>query len=212
MNKFISIIALIALIALLPISAWAIPVTLVDNRVIIDNAPFYSVGAEDVLGSGNYALNHPGFIDIPYAIFDFGATTSVSSAILDWDFLSLYGGSSAAEISLYVGSDSDGVITTGDRFMGTLADTSIYSGGESLDFDITSFVNTALLSGQYVAARFEVTADPSTLSGYHGGQFSGPTLTYEVADVPEPASIALLGLALAGIGFRRKIKLISSKG
>lgn len=204
--KMKKLLSIVSFIMLFPVSALATPVTLLDNRVIIDNALFYSVGAEDGLGGGNYALNHPGFIDIPYALFDFGSTTSVTSAILNWDFGSLYGGSSSTEISLYVGSDSDGLITTADRFMGTLADTSVYSGGEIFDFDITSLVNSALLSGPYVAARFEVTAAPGSLTSYHGGNFLAPSMTFETSSVPEPASIALLGLGLAGIGFSRKRK------
>jgi hypothetical protein len=186
----------------------AVPVTLLDNRVIADNAPFYSIGTEDNLGELNYALNHPDFIDIPYALFDFGSTTSVTSATLNWDFGSLYGSSSPTEISLYVGSDSDGLITTADRNMGALADTFVFSGGETFDFDITSLVNSALLSGQYVAARFEVTAAPGSLTSYHGGNFLVPSMIFETSSVPEPASIVLLGLGLAGIGFSRKKKSV----
>jgi hypothetical protein len=47
-----------------PATALASPTTLVDNRVIIDNAPLNSVGAEDGLGAGNFGLNFPTFIDI----------------------------------------------------------------------------------------------------------------------------------------------------
>ena len=198
--------AAMALSALAPVTALAASAALVDNQVIIDNAPFLSIGAEDTLGSGNYALNFPGFIDIPYALFDFGATGSVSSALLTWNFGSLFGGSTATQITLYVGSDLSGTITTADRFMGSAVDTATYSGGELRTFDVTSLVNSALGSGRYFAARFEVTAAPGTLNTYHGGNFLTPSLSYTVGAIPEPETYALLlaGLGLMGVVARRR--------
>jgi hypothetical protein len=190
-------------------AAGAAPVTLVSNAVIIDNAPFYSVGAEDTIGGGNFALNHPNFIDVPYAIFDFGSVTSVSGAWLNWNFGSLYGGSGPAQITLYVGHDADGAITTGDRFMGTAIDTFTYSGGEVRNFDVTAYVNASLASGQFFAARFEATVAPGSLNGYYGGNFETPSLEYRDGStdpVPEPASLLLLGTGIAGMAARRRRK------
>lgn len=196
----------LALSALAPATASAASAALIDNQVIIDNAPFYSVGPEDGLGSGNYALNFPSFIDIPYAIFDFGATASVSNALLTWNFGSLFGGSTPTQITLYAGSDLSGTITTADRFMGTAADTATYSGGELRTFDVTSLVNAALGSGQYFAARFEVTDPPGSLNTYHGGNFLTPSLSYTLGPVPEPETYALMlvGLGFLGVCTRRR--------
>lgn len=172
----------------MPPAASAASVTLVDNRVIIDNGAFYIVNAGDELGVGNFALNSTTFIDIPYAIFDFGATTSVSSATLTWDFLSLWGGSAPASISLYVGSDADGSISTADRFMGTSIDSFVYSTSVSRSFDVTDAVNAALGGGQYFAARLEAATPPASLPGglYSGGQFAVPSLEATSGSVPQP--------------------------
>jgi hypothetical protein len=205
---FCSMVVILAFAVFIPASTLAASATLVDNRVIVDNAPFYSVGSEDELGGYNYALNSSGFIDIPYVIFDFGSTTSVSSAMFNWNFIDLYGGSDPAEITLYAGNDTSGTISVDDRFMGTAVDTFTYSGGEIRNFDLTSLVNLALLNGQYFALRLEATASPDTLSGYYGGQFATPSMTY--APVPVPGAIWLFGsglFSLVGLKKHRKSKI-----
>ena len=202
------IVAAVAAITLVPAIASADTATVVNNAVIIDNAPFYSIGGEDGIGGGNYGLNFPAFIDIPYATFSFGANTSVSNATLTWNFGTLFN-SGPSQITLYVGSDADGAVTTSDRFMGTAINTATYSGGESVSFDVTSFVNAALASNQFFAARFEVDAAPGTLTGYSGGQFGDPSVRFNDprnGGVPEPASWALMigGFGLAGTALRRR--------
>ena len=182
------------------------PITLAANRVIVDNPPFYSVGGEDVLlgFEGNYALNHPGFIDIPYAIFDFGASSSAMSATLTWVCRSGYDGLDS--ITLYVGSDADGVISPADRFMGTAIDTFFARGGEMRVYDVTTYVNAALASGPYFAARLEATVPPDMLTKLYGGFFDAPSLdaSGEVSPVPEPASLLLCGTGLVGLRAWRK--------
>ncbi len=204
MKTINKLIGITALSALLPATAMAASVPLIDNQVIIDNNPFFSIGAEDGLGVGNYALNHPGFIDIPYAIFDFGSTASVGSAVLSWNFNSLYGGSGAAQISLYAGNDADGLISVNDRFNGSFVTVSSFSGGETWSVDVTALVNSSLSSGQYFAARLEAVLPPSILSGYYGGQFFAPSL--EISAVPEPETYAMLLAGLGILGFSMRCK------
>ncbi|MFN0316908.1 MAG: PEP-CTERM sorting domain-containing protein [Burkholderiales bacterium] len=117
-------------------------------------------------------------------------------------------GSRPAEITLYVGGDSDGIITTGDRFMGTPVDTRTYSGGETRYFDVTALVNAVLSKGEFFAARLEATAAPDTLrpDEYYGGQFLPPSLEFTAgaAAIPEPGTLVLLAAGLAGISLRRR--------
>ena len=58
-NKMFGVLVLSVTI---PATVMAASAPLIDNQVIVDNSPFYSQGAEDRLGTGNYALNHPGLL------------------------------------------------------------------------------------------------------------------------------------------------------
>jgi hypothetical protein len=198
MRKFGTAVALLLMSA----SVQAANITLLGNSVIIDNSPFNSMGLEDEIGTGNFALNHPTFIDVPFAIFDFGGATSVSSATLTWNFLELFGNSGPASISLYAGTDTDGIITPGDRFMGTAIDTFVYSVGVSRTFDVTAWVNAALAGGQYFAVRLEANVAPGDLTGFYGGQFEAPSL--DASSVPEPSTIYGLMLGLGAIALAKR--------
>jgi hypothetical protein len=197
----------------LPASAAADPVPLVANAVIIDNAPFFNFGPEDSLGTGNYALNHRSFMDIPYAIFDLRSVGTIGSATLTWDFAELFGDSPPALITLYGGSDSDGTISPMDRLVGSTIDTFLYSGGQPRSHDVTPFVQLAASSGFYFAVRLEAAIPPAGVSEYYGGQFRVPSLSInDPTVVPEPASLALVA---AGLGMtlarRRRAKRATAR-
>lgn len=191
-------------------AALAAPVPLKANAPLIDLQPFYDMGPDDGVGAGNVALTYYYYIDIPYAIFDFGSTAAVTSATLRWDFLSLSANSGPASITLYVGGDADGVISKNDRFMGVAVDTFVYSGGELRTFNVTSQVNTLLAGGgRYFAARLEADVKPWQLGdGEHsGGEFAVPSLDAVTGGIPVPepgSTLFLLGIGLAGLRAWRK--------
>ncbi len=191
----------------MPATALAVSVPLVDNQVVMENTPSFSIGGENELGSWNYALNSPSSIDIPYAIFDFGSTSAISSTALNWNFGSLHGGTGPESITLFLGNDADEVFSVGDRFLGVAVDTFTYSGSGVRNFDVTSSVNTSLASGQYFVPRFEADLAPGALSG--SGNFLTPSLDISPVSELETYAIFLTGLGLLAFSASRRKKHLS---
>jgi hypothetical protein len=120
--------------------------------------------------------------------------------------------------------------TAGSQLLGTVSDSSLTAADNPISFNVeNTSVSTngeywvALVAGtgssvewQYIGDAIGIgTAGQGYISNYLDGSTTGPVVTYangpgygpyELSVVPEPASVALLGAGLAGLGLLRRRK------
>lgn len=156
---------------------------LVDEITIIDNIPIGTIGSEDQFGSPGFAVNRgdgvtTGFVDAAVLTYDFGTVTSVSKAELTIDVDIIFDDAGMSPtIELFTYAD-DGAIQLTDIFLGAgvVRDSFTYATVQTRTIDVTTAVNDALLTSQFVGFRFENSRSPFELPAQLEGIHLNPVL------------------------------------
>lgn len=161
---------------------------------------FSTNGAIDVSQLGAFDLNQDGFVvNHNVGLWDASGNLLASTTVTSTDPLNgLFRYANISPVLLNAGQNyyvgADGYGGSFDTYALTASDLTTASE--------INYIHSAFNQG--VSLAFPSSSDVNNASGYYGANF-----TFGSAAVPEPPSLALIGLGLAGIGFLRKKKKTS---
>ncbi|GMT39632.1 MAG: hypothetical protein IEMM0001_0367 [bacterium] len=185
--------------------------TITDNGR--DGSPDYLLtSSSDPIGhlgwvsNANISLGSaPNWNDVTFIDFDVsGLTDTVSSAVLGFQTRRDQNGTFGRPIRIS-SYDANGVPELSDYTLAQIELGIIYNpssyGTTLLTFDVTSTINSLIGASDFAGFAFS-TYGPNSQIFIQGV----PTLGITPAVVPEPTTLALFGIGLAGLGFARRKK------
>ena len=154
--------------------AFAAPAALVQNAVLVESKPNPDKPAlsASYMTADGWAVTSPNYIDSAVMLFDFGATKSVSQAVLSLPLEALYPRDGQAPLKVYAFADNGTIELSDYKAGGTLptaefdaVQASAGNPAATLTLDVTGAVNAILPNSRFVGIRVHSAAVPADVSG-----------------------------------------------
>lgn len=203
--------------------AFAAQAVLIQEAVLVESNPNPDepVSRASYMTNDGWAVTSPTYIDAAVMVFDFGAVSSVSRAIVSLPLSALYPRGGKAPLRVFAFAD-DGQIDLFDYKAGSTIpvaefDAVALAGGNSnatITLDVTGAVNSVLSSSRFVGIRVQSTAIPADVAAafpvwtgvkfrpLYSMEFSTGTPPALPADRPrfDGNTLSIPGLSAPGVG------------
>ncbi len=153
--------------------AFADQAALVQEAVLVESKPnpdSPAINASYMTGDG-WAVTSPNYIDSAVMVFDFGATKSVSQAVLSLPLEALYPRAGQAPLQVYAFADNGSIELSDYKAGGSLptaqfdaVQASAGNPAATITLDVTGAVNAILPNSRFVGIRVHSAAVPADVS------------------------------------------------